>query len=132
MKLIVVFAFLLISMILNFAQAASKPTLICLFTDPTIRMVVLAKGEKIGQVGDMVTYEHYTTPGEMGYVTESYVKDGALSMKVSGAAPEDVILEVAFGKPGRDENTQTTYRNAGLLKTADDQVIVYGGCDLVP
>jgi hypothetical protein len=95
-------------------------------------MVVLAKGEQIGQVGDMVTYEHYTTPGEMGYVTESYVKDGALSMKVSGATEQDMILEVAFGKPGRDQNTGTTYRNAGLLKTAQDEVIVYGGCDLVP
>lgn len=131
MKLLVVFAVLLISMILNFAHGATKPTLICLFTDPTIRMVVLAKGDKIGQVGDMVTYEHYTTPGEMGYVTESYVKDGALSMKVSGVTESDLILEVAFGKPGRDDNTETTYRNSGLLKTANDEVIFYGGCDLV-
>ncbi|QDK45999.1 hypothetical protein DOM22_12970 [Bdellovibrio sp. ZAP7] len=131
MKLTSVAASLMISLFCLSAQAG-KPTLICLFTDPTIRMVVLAKGEKIGQVGDMVTYEHYTTPGVMGYVTESFIKDGALSMKVSDIAEDDVILEVAFGKPGRDENTGRTYENAGLLKTAKDQVIVYGGCDLVP
>ncbi|WP_413293440.1 hypothetical protein ACLSU7_18835 [Bdellovibrio sp. HCB185ZH] len=130
MKLLSVFASLFVSLFAVSAHAG-KPTLICLFTDPTIRMVVLAKGETIGQVGDMVTYEHYTTPGEMGHITESYVKDGALSMKVSGATEDDMILEVAFGKPGRDENTGVTYRNSGLLKTVQDEVIVYGGCDLI-
>jgi hypothetical protein len=131
MKTLSLAASLMVSLVC-FSAHAGKPTLICLFTDPTIRMVVLAKGEKIGQVGDMVTYEHYTTPGVMGEVTESFVKDGALSMKVSGVLEDDVILEVAFGKPGRDENTGKTYENAGLLKSAKDQVIVYGGCDLVP
>ncbi len=131
MKLVSLFAVLMVSL-MGPSAFAGKPTLICLFTDPTIRMVVLAKSEKIGQIGDMVTYEHYTDPGVMGYVTESFIKDGALSMKVSGVTEDDVILEVAFGKPGRDENTGSTYKNAGLLKSAKDQVIVYGGCDLVP
>ncbi|UYL07639.1 hypothetical protein B9G69_011335 [Bdellovibrio sp. SKB1291214] len=130
MKRFSMFASLIVSLF-SLSALAGKPTLICLFTNPTIRMVVLAKGEKIGQVGDMVTYEHYTTPGEMGYVTESYVKDGALSMKISGATEDDIVLEVAFGKPGRDENTNRIYENAGLLKTAYDEVIVYGGCDLI-
>ncbi|WP_413581957.1 hypothetical protein [Bdellovibrio sp. HCB288] len=108
-----------------------KPTLVCNFTEPFIQIVVLAKTQTIGTVGDHVALR---SPGEdtvMGAIESTSVKGGVNTWKLSGEGLDQYVLDIVFGKKGNDGMSDKEYEFEGILRTPDDQFVLYGGCDLV-
>ncbi|MBO9668299.1 MAG: hypothetical protein J7501_15975 [Bdellovibrio sp.] len=115
------------------AQAdVKKPTLVCNFTEPFIQVIVLAKGQEVGMVGDQVAYRAVGKDTVLAAISGRSVKDGVTSLKLVGGGLDGIILDVAFGKEGSDGMSDKIYQSEGILKTAVDETIVYGGCDVVP
>ncbi|MEK2688260.1 hypothetical protein [Bdellovibrio sp. GT3] len=108
-----------------------KPTLVCNFTEPFIQIVVLAKTQTIGTVGDHVALRSPGKDTVMGAIESTSYHEGVNSWKLSGEGLDQYVLDIVFGKKGNDGMSDKEYEFEGILKTAGDEFVLYGGCDLV-